>query len=1169
MARLEDITKDTTVKGILANAAVKIIDAKPIGSGALKIVFETPDGVTDQEILYRDREPTLEIVESGRPWSFTGDGNLFRLVSEAQRIQLAYLFDPVLAVHTSLVEPLPHQITAVYEEMLTRQPLRFLLADDPGAGKTIMAGLLIKELIVRGDLKRCMIVAPGNLVEQWQDELSEKFQLPFEIMTNDKFESAHTGNWFNENDLVICRLDKLSRNESVQDKLHVTDWDLIVVDEAHKMSASLYGNEVKETQRHKLGRFLSTLTRHFLLMSATPHNGKEEDFQLFMRLLDSDRFEGNFRPGVHACDASDMMRRMVKEDLLRFDETRLFPERRAYTVNYALSPQESALYTEVTDYVRTEFDRAKALENSGRQGTVGFALTILQRRLASSPEAIFQSLRRRRERLESRREEVKLMKRGGEVWIDFAPGLPMLGSDDDIEDFEDRPGNEFEDAEENILDQATAAQTIAELELEIERLRELEKLAGRVRLSGTDMKWEQLSSLLQDKEHMVDEHGRRRKLVIFTEHRDTLNYLHDKITKLFGAIESVVTISGGMVREQRKDAQERFAHDKETIVLLATDAAGEGINLQQAHLMVNYDLPWNPNRLEQRFGRIHRIGQTNVCHLWNLVAGETREGDVFRRLLEKLEVERAALGGAVFDVLGQAIEGRRLRDLLQEAILYGDQPEVKARLKEKVEGALDHARLRELIESQSLERETMDTSRVREIRATMERANARRLQPYFIATFFRDGFAHLGGKLKERESKRFEITHVPADIRNRDKQIGSRNKVQRKYERITFDKNLINIEGERQAAFVCPGHPLLDTCIDLMLERYRDLLKQGAILINENDPSEDVRALFYLDHSIQDGRTNANGTRRVVSRQLQFVSIDKESKVRSAGYAPYLDFRAADEEEIAALQPVLEEDWLTRGLEDRAIEYAISELVPRHVQEIRGRKDTLIDKTIQAVTERLTKEYIHWDNRAQQLKAQEEAGKTPKLNSRKAEQRADDLQTRLQKRLKELEEEKQLSAKAPIAIGGALVVSSGTLRKLMGHGTATDAIHAKETKRVELLAMKAVDEAERALGHSPRDVSEDKCGYDIESTDRQTGRLRFIEVKGRVLGADTVTITRNEIVTGINSSTSFMLAIVQVDGDTALPPGYVRNPFEREPDFDTTSVNYKLKELLQRGGPPS
>jgi len=306
-------------------------------------------------------------------------------VSEAQRIQLAHLFDPVLAVHTSNVDPLPHQITAVYESMLPRQPLRFLLADDPGAGKTIMAGLLIKELIARGDLQRCLIVCPGSLAEQWQDELYQRFNLPFEILTNDKLESARTGNWFLETNLAIARLDKLSRNEDVQQKLQTPDcrWDLVVCDEAHKMSATVFSGETKYTKRYRLGQLLSTVTRHFLLMSATPHNGKEQDFQLFMALLDGDRFEGRFRDGVHTADVSDLMRRMVKESLLKFDGTPLFPQRIAHTVPYKLSDAEAALYKAVTDYVREEFNRVEALENDKRAGTVGFALTILQRRLAS------------------------------------------------------------------------------------------------------------------------------------------------------------------------------------------------------------------------------------------------------------------------------------------------------------------------------------------------------------------------------------------------------------------------------------------------------------------------------------------------------------------------------------------------------------------------------------------------------------------------------------------------------------------------------------------------------------------------------------------------------------------------------------------------------------------
>jgi SNF2 family DNA or RNA helicase len=480
MNRLDDLKPGAAVKGILPNGLVTVVNVQWHGSEALELTYKTPEGKVANELLYRHDEQRIEVAQEGRPWSFDGDGGLFRLVSEAQRIRLAHLFDPVLAVHTSIVEPLPHQITAVYEAMLPRQPLRFLLADDPGAGKTIMAGLLMKELIARGDLQRCLVVCPGSLAEQWQDELYRRFHLPFEILTNDKIEAARTGNWFLETNLVIARLDKLSRNEDVQLKLQAPDcrWDLIVCDEAHKMAATFFGGEIKYTKRYRLGQLLSTLTRHFLLMTATPHNGKEEDFQLFMALLDGDRFEGRFRDGVHAADVSDLMRRMVKENLLKFDGTPLFPERIAHTVPYKLSDAEAHLYSEVTKYVREEFNRAEALENDKRAGTVGFALTILQRRLASSPEAIYQSLRRRRERLESRLRELEVLHRGGEVAPALAASVPTLDADD-VEDLEEAPDNEVEAAEEEILDQATAARSIAELRTEIETLKRLEALALR------------------------------------------------------------------------------------------------------------------------------------------------------------------------------------------------------------------------------------------------------------------------------------------------------------------------------------------------------------------------------------------------------------------------------------------------------------------------------------------------------------------------------------------------------------------------------------------------------------------------------------------------------------------------------------------------------------------
>src|SRR6202521_3561767 len=430
MTKLEDLKRGATVRGILPDCLVTVVDVKWYGAAAVELTYKDPAGKPSVLLLYRDREPTLEIAEAGRAWSFDGDGKLFRLVSEAHRINLAHLFDPLLAIHTSMVGPRPHQITAVYGEMLPRQPLRFLLADDPGAGKTIMAGLLIKELLIRGDLERCLIVAPGSLVEQWQDEMSEKFGLAFDILTRDQIEASVTGNPLLAKNRLIIRPDMAARSDGLKAKRQAAlDWDLVICDEAHRMAASYFGGEVKETQRHKLGKLLGTRTRNFLLMSATPHNGKEADFQLFMGLLDADRFEGRFREGVHKADVSDMMRRLTKEELYRFDGTPLFPERRAYTASYSLSPAEADLYQAVTTYVREEMNRADRTGDDKRRINVGFALQILQRRLASSPAAIDRSLERRRKRLEERLREDKLMRQGGSVPRARPPALPPYDPD--------------------------------------------------------------------------------------------------------------------------------------------------------------------------------------------------------------------------------------------------------------------------------------------------------------------------------------------------------------------------------------------------------------------------------------------------------------------------------------------------------------------------------------------------------------------------------------------------------------------------------------------------------------------------------------------------------------------------------------------------------------------
>lgn len=1196
MIRLEDLKPNASLRGLLPDSLVTVVNIQWYGSEALELTYKTPNGRVANELVYRSDEQRLDLVEQGRPWGFDGDGAMFRLVSEAHRINLAHLFDPVLAVHTSLVDPLPHQITAVYGEMLPRQPLRFLLADDPGAGKTIMAGLLIKELIARGDLQRCLIVCPGSLAEQWQDELYRRFSLPFEILTNDKFEAARTGNWFLETNLVIARLDKLSRNEDVQQKLKAQDcqWDLVVCDEAHKMSATVFGTEAKYTKRYRLGQLLSSLTRHFLLMTATPHNGKEIDFQLFMALIDGDRFEGRFRDGVHSADVSDLMRRMVKENLLKFDGTPLFPERIAYTVPYRLSDEEASLYKAVTEYVREEFNRVEAVENGGRRGTVGFALTILQRRLASSPEAIHQSLRRRRERLESRLRELEVLQRAGRTGSILSDLLPILDAEE-VEDLEDAPDDEVEVAEAEILDQATAARSLQELKAEIRTLRHIESIALNVRNSGADTKWLQLASLLHEiftilttEDAVLEEvkpYGAgpipphkasvHQKLVIFTEHRDTLNYLENRITALLGRGSAVVVIHGTIGREERLKIQEAFRHDPKVQVLLATDAAGEGINLQRAHLMINYDLPWNPNRIEQRFGRIHRIGQTEVCHLWNLVAEETREGDVYRKLLDKLEQARQSLGGQVFDVLGKLqFEGKPLRDLLIQAIRYGEQPEVMTYLTTVLDHALDREQLRDLLDERALAHDAMDAGRIRRVREDMERADARRLQPHYIESFFREAFQKLGGTDRQREPRRYEITHVPAVIRNRDRLVGMGEPVLSRYERITFEKELINPQGQPLAAFVCPGHPLLDAVTDLTLERHKDLLKRGAVLVDDHDAGTCPRVLFYLAHAIQDAGTTRSGDRRIISKQMLYVELDADGHSRHMHYAPYLDFRPLKEGEpsVEDLLSRPECGWIDRELEHKAQGYAITHVVPEHLAEVKQGRIALIGKTEAAVKERLTKEITYWDHRSEQLKLQEQAGKVnARLNSNEARKRADTLQARLQKRLEELKLEARISPLPPVVMGGLLIIPSGLIRNMTGHTEETPETisRARDTQAAAAKARSVIMYIERSLGFDPIDRETEKLGYDIESRIPNTGKLRFIEVKGRITGAQALTVTRNEILYSLNKPDDFILAIVEFMGNDEHKVHYLRQPFQREPDFGVTSVNYAFAELLARADNPS
>lgn len=1171
--RIEEIVPGSRIRGISGDEFVEVLAARPYGPDAVEVTYKGTNGLS-QTIVFRDAEATLEVAEPSRRFAFDGDGQLLRLASEALRIRMAHLFDPYLAIRSSQIEALPHQLTAVYEEMLHRQPLRFLLADDPGAGKTIMAGLLIKELLIRGDLERCLIVAPGALVEQWQDELSEKFGLSFDILTREQIEASPSGNFFLDRQRIIARLDMLSRAQDLQEHLKAAPiWDLIICDEAHRMSASFFGGEVKYTKRHLLGQLLGSAARHFLLMSATPHNGKEEDFQLFMGLLDADRFEGRFREGTHKVDVSDMIRRLTKEELKRFDGTPLFPERKAYTVSYKLSDPEAALYEAVTRYVREEMNRADQIQEDGerRRNNVGFALQILQRRLASSPAAIHESLKRRLGRLENRLEEERLLKRGLDASGRLVKETPLPSWDED--DIEEATEEEVEELEDEFIDQATASRTIAELEAEIEALKDLERMARALRKSGKDAKWQQLDRILDAPLVHDPDLGVSRKIVIFTEARDTLEYLADRIRARTGDPDNVVVIHGGVPRDKRRGAIAAFNEDPQVRFLVANDAAGEGVNLQRgAHLMVNYDLPWNPNRLEQRFGRIHRIGQTEVCHLWNLVAGETREGAVYQRLLEKLETARETLGGKVYDVLGELFEARALRELFMEAIRYGEREDVREKLFTAIDGAVDRERINEIVERGKLTKEGLDPSMVAHIREEMERAEARRLQPRYIRSFFEEAFARTGGKMRAREKGRFEVTRVPPILRDRDRLIGRGDPVLQRYDRICFDK--ADAGGTPRATLVAPGHPLLDSVIDLTLERYRGLLQQGAVLIDETDAGTEPRLLLYLEHSIRDGRVGRNGQPHLISQRLQFVFLDRNGQAVDGGAAPYLDCRPPTQDERALAEDILSEEWLAGSVEEQARNHAIAELVPRHLQEVQPQRISEIEKTEAAVKERLKREILYWQSRALELEREEKAGKQPRMNSQRAYQNVEMLTDRLERRMGELAKERAISPLPPEVLGAALIIPAGWLAARQSDTTAPKELaeaSPEDRAAIETMAMDAVMAAERELGREPVDVSAENRGYDIESREPESGHLHFIEVKGRHEAADTITITRNEMLTAFNAEDAYVLAVVRVENGYAQEPIYVRNPthiFGSEPGFLEVSRNLSMAKLMAAGCKP-
>lgn len=590
--------------------------------------------------------------------------------------------------------PLPHQIEAVYSRMLQMPQVRFLLADDPGAGKTIMSGMLIKELKARESVERILILVPPLVLKQWQEELQDKFHEDFFIINRSVIKQYGSKNPFLEHDCCLASVYWAARDD-VKSLVNEANFDLVIVDEAHKMAAYTHGVTNKKTSKTKLYHLGETVLRqaeHCVLLTATPHKGDMENFRHLMRLVDDDIFSNLSVTESLREKANPFIIRRLKETLKNFDGTPLFPKRTARTIQYTLSEEELDLYESVTDYVRLYFNRAM---NAGSNSTA-FAMMLLQRRLSSSVNAIDLSLKRRRDRLIKLLEEtIASKKKQNKNKMEF-----------DWDEFEDESLGTQEQLEDE-LESSTDNLDPEELRIEINELERLIRKTSRLKETAVERKYDELEQTLFGWNGLLNQ---REKILIFTESADTLDFLEKR---LLTRVPQIAKIVGRFSMDERRRQVELFRNECQ--IMLATDAGGESINLQFCNQMINYDIPWNPNKLEQRMGRIHRIGQKNEVAIFNLVASNTREGDVMIRLLEKMERMREDLGAdLVYDFIGDIVDGdfNDLASLMQAAVIHREKlDDIIATMERKL--SEEHKKLLEEVERERLSEDIFDLPKMR------------------------------------------------------------------------------------------------------------------------------------------------------------------------------------------------------------------------------------------------------------------------------------------------------------------------------------------------------------------------------------------------------------------------------------------------------------------------
>ena len=1071
-------------------------------------VYRNSDGALGEVTLAEDEVGSIELISSTTSPLFSGDPRRFRLGVEALRIQNAFRHD-MAGLAVSNISPLPHQLDAVYGAFLEEPALRFLLADDPGAGKTIMAGLYIKELMLRRAADRVLIVTPANLRPQWQRELAERFDVHCIQFDSSTLDANPTQNPWDLHDFVIASRDFLKREETIEAFAAAEKhWDLAILDEAHGYTLQVDGKGLvnKRSERYKAAEKIADKTHRLILLTATPHSGRTESLWGLLRLLDPDAY-GDRCPKSGVELNPNQYRKVAKEQMVDMAGNKLFKPRYPHTVGYELQGAELDLYEAVTNFVSKELAE---IRGAAAGSAAGFALTTMQRRLASSVRAIKRTLERRIDRLERAIDDpAAYLRNRRDFKADAFPDDPDVLADLD----EDALWRLEEEALEDWL-----PATLAELEDELAALRPLLVKAQDTEAGGTEVKLNELLDVVKRQGLRDDQ---TTKLLIFTEHKDTLHYLVEKLQPDF----DVAVIHGGMKLRERIAAEREFRERSQ--IMVATEAAGEGINLQFCHLMVNYDIPWNPNRLEQRMGRIHRIGQARDVHIYNLVATNTREGHVLATLLHKMENMGRALGDAVFDVIGETFAGYRLKDLIEQVIAGELSKEAAAEAigGERVDPELQ-TRFRALTEK-ALAAHHLDWQAEADRAA---RAEEKRLPPGYLERFFKDAIDLQGGTVIDRLDRgTLRVTRTPDHLVARSRLAGATREVFPRYERLTFDKAVAlrerTTEEERampEAELCGPGHPLFDSIIIDVIGRTRDDVDGGAQFVTPDVDTPAV-AFFVVGDSI-------DGNGEVVHRAFATLTQPMGGTLTSTKLFLY-DLIPADKGTTAAPPELPDKDTVTGWARRHEFE--------RHYLQARAERakvadiqDEYLRRSFTAILQRQQEALFDLDTEVDHGAAGAEG------RLRKAELGKVQVEEKRDRRLVETQRGRNVK-RGPVRILAAAVILPATTSDAQPASPPSDTKHSNS--EIEMIAVGEATRFEMDIRRADivKSVEADNVGFDLLSL--KGVERRCIEVKGRA-GVGAVELTWSEFAKAIELGDDYWLYVV-LDCATVTPRLYrVQNP---------------------------